>query len=1268
MADNTIDSLKLQISANTGVAVRSLDRLADSLIKLKGSLNGINFGGFQNLSSGIRQMSDAMERFSGTVKTADFTRIATGLNKLSGVNVQGVSDASRAINTLTANISEIGKISFDSQGIANIANSIAQLGRNTVTAAADNIPKLTSGLKQLSAGLDGFQIKNVDFDSLAQLTSAITKLGGKSASTAASGNIDKLAVALRNMMTTLSTAPKVSQNIIQMTQALAQLASTGGRAGTATRSLSTAFNGFSSSSKKASKSAFSLASAFGKFYATYWLLLRGLGQFKKAIDISSDLTEVQNVVDVTFGEMADTMNEFASSALQNYGMSELMAKNIGSRFQAMGVSMGFAQSKMTEMSIELTKLAGDMASFYNVTQNEVATALQSIFTGETEPLRRFGLDLSFATVEAWALAQGVEVNMQKMTQAEKTMLRYQFVLANTGAAQGDFLRTMNSWHNQLVLLAGGFQQLGSIVGGVLINAFKPFIQALNSVMGAVINFAQVVSDALGAIFGWEYQTGGGVANDLEAGAGAAEDIEDATGGAADNAKKLNRYIAAWHEVNNMTSDKDSKGSGAGGIGDLEGLGTADGGKWVQSESLWEKYTSDIDSLYGLGEYISGVLTNAMNDIDWDSVYEGARNFGTGLASFLNGLISPELFGATGKTIASALNTAIYAALSFGQEFDWTDFGNSIASGINNFFSTFDFASLAETINVWVQGIWTTITKALSEIEWSTVFDGIKEFLSHIDLKTIAIIIGAIEIKNIGKAVLSVSILKTLQTAIGGKISSAIIKGISFAGIGKFLANSFPSSTIIQTITTTMAETGASLPTVLAGTIWVPIQTFLTSTLPGLISGGISALATTLGIGVAAAGALVLGAVAAAVAGIVAVVLNWDSIKDFFTNTIPSFFSGTVVPFFQSLPDKIGNVWDTLTTYTSQKWEELMSFMSGIPDRIGSIIDSITEWFSDLPYKIGYELGETLGEITRWAVDTYDYLKEEIPKTVSAVVNWFGELPDKAYAAISVFFSKIQAWASETYNSFKTAVSNAVTAVQTWFGELPDKAYNEIIKIKEKIQQWGTQAISFFQVEVPKIVDKVVEFFGELPKKIVTVGENIVKGLWNGIKNMVDWLGTNITGFINGVIDGFKEGFDEHSPSKIAFEIGDFFTLGLANGITSRFGDIYKDIQDFGNNISSIRFNAPQLDLSVDTSQYKVEPIKIDSAKVSGQVQEAIQYAFTADGIIDYDRLGQAVYQAQSQAMKENPVQIGDKDIFSAAQRQQRREYRRTFKTGWAGID
>src|SRR5699024_9141163 len=123
---------------------------------------------------------------------------------------------------------------------------------------------------------------------------------------------------------------------------------------------------------------------------------------------------------------------FADSALQMYGMSELTAKQIASRFQAMGVAMGFSRENMTDMSIALTQLTGDMASFWNTSQEMVATGLQSIFTGETEPLRKWGLDLSFATVEAWALSQGIDANMQKMTQMQKTLLRYQYVMANTG--------------------------------------------------------------------------------------------------------------------------------------------------------------------------------------------------------------------------------------------------------------------------------------------------------------------------------------------------------------------------------------------------------------------------------------------------------------------------------------------------------------------------------------------------------------------------------------------------------------------------------------------------------------------------------------------------------------------------------------------------------------------------------------------------------------------------------------------------------------------
>ena len=530
MADNTIDSLAIEISSNMGNADKSIERLANSLTKIANSLGGINPSMFSNLASGIGDLKVAMDGINTTVKTADFTRVAKGLNSIATVNVQGVTDASRAIRDLVTNLNQIGAIAFDSQGILNIANSVAQLGRSTVTQAAANIPKLTTELKNLVAGLNGLNFNGFDLTGLTSLTTAISKMGGAAAGRAASGNIENLGKALKNMLTTLSTAPTVSNNIIQMTNALAGLAAAGGKAGVAANSLVSGFRSLPATTSKAKNSFGGLASAIGKFYATYWMIIRSIGLFKKAIDISSDLTEVQNVVDVTFGDLANKVDELASHSIQDYGMSELTVKQVSSRFQAMGTSMGFAQDKMADMSIELTKLTADMASFYNESQGDVAKRLQSIYTGETEPLRRYGIDLTNATLQEWANKKGIDAKVNSMTQAQKTMLRYAYVMENTSAAQGDFARTSGSWANQLRMLVQQFEQLGSVVGGTLVNAFKPLITVLNNVMQKVISFAKTVANALGAIFGWTIQIdSGGMANDFEAAGTAAEDMADGTG-------------------------------------------------------------------------------------------------------------------------------------------------------------------------------------------------------------------------------------------------------------------------------------------------------------------------------------------------------------------------------------------------------------------------------------------------------------------------------------------------------------------------------------------------------------------------------------------------------------------------------------------------------------------------------------------------------------------------------------------------------------------
>lgn len=856
---DVIDELKVQIDASTKNADAKLDKFIDRMLKLQSAITGLEMSNASGVASGINQIANAVQNFNTRNKTADFTRIASGLNRIAGVDAVGVSNTARAMKTFADGMSDVGMVnidvtklneavsvvtrlggknagnavnnlpqitkhlqqfvvgmnsagalSFDFNGLNDLVNNISKLGGKKATQAASNLKPIKEQILRFVSGLNGIGALNFDTTGLSNLVSSITKLGGKGA-TNAIPNIQQLGTALSQLMSTLSKAPAVSQNLIQMTNALAALAGNGNRVGTAANSVSKGLGFYSTSAKNATKHSFSLASAIGKVYATYWMLFRALGLVRKSMDISSDLTEVQNVVDVTFGNMRKSIEDFADTSLTAYGMSELMAKKIASRFQAMGIAMGLTQKRMSGMSIELTKLAADMASFYNVSQEEVAKSLQSIFTGETEPMRKYGLDLSQTTLKEWALNNGLNANIKSMSIAQKTMLRYQYVMANSAQVMGDFARTSGSWHNQLVLLTGSFQTLGSIVGGTLINAFKPLLSALNTVMVKVIQFAEVVSNALGAIFGWKYETGGGFTDDFSGAADSADDLAGSTGEAAKNTKKMAENLQKFDKLNVISSQKDSDGSGGGAGSGGAGTGSGTGGQWVAAESLWEKYTSSLDSLYKLGDYIGDTLTQAMEDIDWNQVYQKAESFGNGLADFLNGLISPELFGATGKTIAGSLNTALHFLDSFGTTFDWTNFGKSIASGINGFFKNFDFRLLGKTLNTWVKGILDAMIEAVDGTRWDKIGAQIGTFLSEIDFAEIGAKVGVLIWKAINAgleiwsgmfsaAPVETTILTALATV---KISASTI--VFLADLGTKISN---LKNILKTLFDTL-KVGAS---------------------------------------------------------------------------------------------------------------------------------------------------------------------------------------------------------------------------------------------------------------------------------------------------------------------------------------------------------------------------------------------------------------------------------------------------------------------------
>ena len=726
-----IDNLSISIKASADSAEKSLDRLVDTIGRISASLGGVNFNGF---AQGAKNLSTAMQGLQN-VKMPDYTRLAKGIEKIGSINSAQIQSAGTAIRELSSSLRFLDDInvSDNAKQIAQLANGISQLGYKSSTKAIDNIPKL--------------------------------------------------ATAMRELMATLSTAPRVSQNIIDMTNALAKLSRTGASSGRAATSLGKALDAYTLSTSRASKGSWSLASAIGKLYATYWLLFRAFGKIGDAIDISSSLTEVQNVVDVTFGEYASLVEKMSETSIADFGMSELTVKQVASRFQAMGSAMGFAQGKMADMSIELTKLTADMASFYNVEQTDVAEDLESIFTGQTRPLRTYGLDLTEATLKEWALKQGMDANIDSMTQMEKTMLRYQYVLANTTSAQGDFLRTADTWANQTRILKQNFEQLGAIIGGTFINMLKPLVKALNNVMSHIIAFAETVSNALGKIFGWKYEVGGGgVTSDLEDGAGYSDDIASGLDDAQKNAKKMRDYVLGIDELNIISPETETSTSG-GGTG---GAGGATGGQWVEQDSLFKEFESEIDTLYELGETIRDALIGAMESIDWKSVYEKARGFGKGLAEFLNGLLAYDgegrtLFGEIGKTFANTLNTIVYSAQSFAKEFDFHQFGVNLADGINNFFRNFDFEALADTLNTWVDGLKSTIKGFIDTITWDSILEGGKDFLGNLELDTIGIIIGGFALKHAGKVLTSFSLRNIINNKFNTLITGAFGTGAKALG-------------------------------------------------------------------------------------------------------------------------------------------------------------------------------------------------------------------------------------------------------------------------------------------------------------------------------------------------------------------------------------------------------------------------------------------------------------------------------------------------------
>ena len=869
--------------------------------------------------------------------------------------------------------------------------------------------------------------------------------------------------------------------------------------------------------------------------ALTFLSAKALVDFSKScIELGSDLQEVQNVVDVTFGSMSADVEKFADTAIKSFGLSEKVAKEYMGNFGTMAKQFGYTTEEAFEMSKTLTGLVGDVSSFRNLSSDQSYTKLKAVFTGETESLKELGVVMTQSALNQYSMTKGSGKLISKMTEQEKVTLRYNFVLDQLKSNMGDFIRTQNGWANQTRILSLQFDSLKANIGQGMIAVLTPVIQYINLLMEKLVQLTDKFKTFTESIFGTSSTTST-IASDMDNLAIGTAGVGDA---AEKTAKQINKSLMPFDKLNLLRAPISADVSGGGGGSGIssnessQNTPNQDGVKKTFSE--WFKETfGDVE---GLGEWINAKLTGMMEKINWEKIYEKAREFGTGFAKFLNGLISPELFSATGKTIANSLNTAIYTAGSFIKTFDWAEWGESIGAGINSFVENFDWTEFGKTVNELIQGIKTALFTAIEKINWKEVWEGAKKTLGEIEIDTWAFIIGAVTISSVGKWIFGGAALALLKTSFGSLLGKAFtnlfgektLLGTILGGLTKLFKGIFGETGVIALVTGGAGTLGEAFSAVFgsAATNVTGVGAIATGAITAILSfwdmlkngfSWVKEALMLLGTAIAAVGAVILGApamVAAVVAGIVAAVAtlivvikdNFEAIKKFFVDL------GTKIgEFFSGIADSVSKWWnEKAVPFFDTVFTKVSEFINNIVTKVQEWFANIKTFFEDIG-KFIKDFFTGIGE----AISTW--WKEKVVPFFEGIKTTITDLVEKIKEKISDFINKIKENISNFGKNLKEAISNFVENIKEKVSKFVDKIKetigNGLKNLKEKVFEFGG-----------KIKEKITSFGENLKKTAEDVVENIKEKVVAGLEKMVDLAKRPVNAIIrmiNNMIDGIN---------------------------------------------------------------------------------------------------------------------------------------------------
>lgn len=736
-----IDRLEVQVETQATKANNQLDKLVTKLDRVSGALSGLNNSGLTELSNGISKFTQASSQLSN-VKTADFTRLTKNIQSLVNLNTQQLYSAAASMKTLSTAINSLGGVSASSLQVAQVSKDISKLGGANVQRAIANLPALAIGMK--------------------------------------------------NFMATMATAPQVSNNIIQMTAALAGLAAQGSKVGTVSNALTQNVNRVGNAMSINAKKAKGFSSVIGSLYQKFFWVSRGIDKLWDSAENSMNYVETLNYFDAAFGQVANVAisqweeagydsadayyNSFSNRAKEltskmtgftinddgtlsatgeaSLGLNPSKLMNYQAMFAQMSSSMGVASETSLKLSQALTEIGADLASVKNMDFDKVWKDMASGLAGMSRTLDKYGVNIRNVNLQQKLFDLGINENITNLNQNDKALLRTIILLEDTTYAWGDLADTLDQPANQMRLLDSNLSNLSRTLGNLFLPALSKVLPYVNGLVIAGQRLLSWVGSLMGIDLSSITSSIGSSEVDMSELLGDTEDLVGELGNAGGEAKKLKKNLLGIDELNVISPEEQDSTSGSG-----AGL----------SSGLLDEAFEDAFSEY---------------QKVWDEAFANMENRANEFADKFENYLKPI------KDIIE--DFAIGDFFKAGED----------TSGLVT--SIFDFFSKAIDEVEW-QEIGNNIGEFLDGIEWSDVFDSAGNFIENGIEAAMELWEASFDAAPIATTIvtaLGVAHFTGLDAVLKSKIIAAIPKTIA---ISETIALTIPISLFVKTSTKEGAE-------------------------------------------------------------------------------------------------------------------------------------------------------------------------------------------------------------------------------------------------------------------------------------------------------------------------------------------------------------------------------------------------------------------------------------------------------------------------------